>query len=100
MSVASTSSTSTAGLSPFCASRGGEFGAATTATSPPASAPAITTAPIETYQRICCPPVVRQDRDTQIVRRKARRSLALHIQVKSSRKSEVASQRLFALPRF
>src|SRR6185437_16802563 len=48
---------STAGrLSPLCASPCALFGAATTATSPPVTAPASSNAPIETHQRISGPP--------------------------------------------
>src|SRR5206468_432247 len=57
------------------------FGAATPATSPPASTPATSTAPIETYQRIAALPSTGGNGDTQIVPRKGRTSSVLHIWV-------------------
>src|SRR4029079_8658174 len=57
------------------------LGAAIPATSPPASTPATSTAPIETYQRIAALPSTGGNGDTQIAPRKGRTSSVLHIWV-------------------
>src|SRR6185295_2099046 len=65
------------------------LGAATPATSPPASTPAMSTAPIETYQRIAALPSNEDDGDMQIASRKALKSLVLHIRVSAAHEQQV-----------
>src|SRR4029077_18693756 len=58
------------------------FGAAKLATSPPASIPATSTTPIETYQRIAALPSNDSDGDMLNGRRKALKSFVLHMRVR------------------
>src|SRR4029079_5494386 len=71
MSTAITSSTLTDGTCLVSANRDFGLGAAMPATSPPTIAPAISTAPIETHQRMAALPSFHADGDTQNAPRKA-----------------------------